>query len=647
MPGCRVLSDETSVPRKLGVLISGRGSNLQALIDAVADGRLPAPIRVVISNRADAAGLRARASRGHRDAGPPAPRLRVARRLRPRARRRAAVARRATACALPGSCGCSGPAFCEAFPHAVAQHPSVAAAGVSGRRRAARRRSSTACKVTGATVHFVTPELDAGPIVMQAAVPVRDDDTAETLSARILEVEHRLYPEAVQRVLDGGWRSTAGVSSSTGGRVSRVRLHKLTSMTVDEQLAYLTKGCVDVVRAGELRAKLERSRDGQPLTVKVGFDPDGARPAPRPHRAASEDEALSGPRASRHLPHRRLHRADRRSRPADRRRGRRSRPRRSPPTPRRTRRRSSRSSIREKTVVDFNARWLSALGAEGLVRLAARYNVAQMLERRDFKQRFEAGKPIAVHEFLYPLAQAYDSVFLKADVELGGTDQLFNLNVGRDIMPGYGLEAQVVMTTPLLEGLDGVEKMSKSLGNYVGVTEPPDEMFGKLMSISDELMWRYYLLLTDLIRGGDRRASRRRWPTGASIPKQAKVDLAKRIVADFHSARGGRARGRGVRGAVRARRAGGRVAAGGVGRGRRAASVALSQAGGRRPGSPRRRARRRARFSRAACKLDREKVTDTESARRPDRRRPSFSKSAGVPCGSAGQRQPEAPGHED
>ena len=134
----------------------------------------------------------------------------------------------------------------------------------------------------------------------------------------------------------------------------------------------------------------------------------------------------------------------------------------------------------------------------GWVKLAAKYNVAQMLERRDFKQRYEAGKPIAVHEFLYPLAQAYDSVVLNADVELGGTDQLFNLNVGRDIMPAFDLEPQVVMTTPLLEGLDGVEKMSKSLGNYVGVTDPPAEMFGKLMSISDDLMWKYYTLLTDL-----------------------------------------------------------------------------------------------------------------------------------------------------
>src|SRR5262245_59301775 len=121
-----------------------------------------------------------------------------------------------------------------------------------------------------------------------------------------------------------------------------------------------------------------------------------------------------------------------------------------------------------------------------------------MLERRDFRQRFESGQSISLHEFLYSLAQAYDSVHLKADVELGGTDQLFNLNVGRDLMPGYGLEPQVVMTTPLLEGLNGVEKMSKSLSNYVGVTEPADAMYGKLMSISDELMWRYYTLLTDL-----------------------------------------------------------------------------------------------------------------------------------------------------
>ena len=155
-----------------------------------------------------------------------------------------------------------------------------------------------------------------------------------------------------------------------------------------------------------------------------------------------------------------------------------------------------------KTEVRFNSEWLEPLGSAGWVHLAAKYNVAQMLERRDFRKRYDTGQPISIHEFLYPLAQAYDSVHLVADVELGGTDQLFNLNVGRDIMPAFGLEAQVVMTTPLLEGLDGVEKMSKSLGNYIGVTDSPSEMFGKVMSISDDLMWRYYSVLTDLSARG-------------------------------------------------------------------------------------------------------------------------------------------------
>jgi tyrosyl-tRNA synthetase len=187
----------------------------------------------------------------------------------------------------------------------------------------------------------------------------------------------------------------------------------------------------------------------------------------------------------------------------------------------------------ERTVTRFNSEWLEPLGSFGWIKLAARYNVAQMLERRDFRTRYESAKPIAIHEFLYPLAQAYDSVHLNADVELGGTDQLFNLNVGRDLMPAYGLEPQVVMTTPLLEGLDGVEKMSKSLGNYVGVTEAAPEMFGKLMSVSDEVMWRYYTLLTDLGSGEVARLAAD-VSSGALHPKQAKIDLARRIVADYH-----------------------------------------------------------------------------------------------------------------
>ena len=150
----------------------------------------------------------------------------------------------------------------------------------------------------------------------------------------------------------------------------------------------------------------------------------------------------------------------------------------------------------DKTIVDFNSRWGNELGAEGMIRLASRYTVARMLERDDFSTRYRDSQPIAVHEFLYPLMQGYDSVALKADVELGGTDQKFNLLVGRELQKQYGLEPQIVLTVPLLEGLDGVQKMSKSLGNSVGIAESPVEMYGKLMSISDELMWRYFELLS-------------------------------------------------------------------------------------------------------------------------------------------------------
>jgi len=305
-------------------------------------------------------------------------------------------------------------------------------------------------------------------------------------------------------------------------------------MTADEQLAYLTKGCVDVVRAADLRAKLEKSqKTGAPLVVKVGFDPT----APDLH--LGHTVLIRKMKHFQDLGHKVIFViGDFTGMIGD-------------PTGRsKTRPPLTTSEIaanaetyraqvfkildRDKTVVDFNSRWLAPLGAEGLIRLAARYNVAQMLERRDFKQRYESGKPIAVHEFLYPLAQAYDSVFLKADVELGGTDQLFNLNVGRDIMPAYELPPQVVMTTPLLEGLDGVEKMSKSLGNYVGVTESAEEMFGKLMSIADGLMWRYYLLLTDLTATAID-AIKAEVESGAKHPKQVKVELAVRIVSDFHT----------------------------------------------------------------------------------------------------------------
>ena len=305
--------------------------------------------------------------------------------------------------------------------------------------------------------------------------------------------------------------------------------------TVAEQMAYLTKGAVDVVRESELRSKLElAARRGRPLVVKVGFDPT----APDLH--LGHTVLIRKMKHFQDLGHTVVFLiGDFTGLIGD-------------PTGRsKTRPPLTRDEIEEnadtyraqvfklldpdRTVVEFNSRWLGALGSEDWIRLAARYNVAQMLERRDFRQRYEQGRPIAIHEFLYPLAQAYDSVHLAADVELGGTDQLFNLNVGRDVMPSFDLPPQVVMTVPLLVGTDGAEKMSKSAANTVGITEPPDEMFGKLMSISDTLMWSWYELLTDLPTAEIDRL-RARVTAGDLHPKRAKQDLGRRIVADFHSA---------------------------------------------------------------------------------------------------------------
>ncbi len=311
-----------------------------------------------------------------------------------------------------------------------------------------------------------------------------------------------------------------------------------------DQLAYLTKGCVDVVRESELRTKLERaSETRKPLVVKVGFDPT----APDLH--LGHTVLIRKMKHFQDLGHTVIFLiGDFTGLIGD-------------PTGRsKTRPPLTREEIDEnaetykaqvfklldpaRTVIEFNSRWMGALTGEGWVRLAARYNVAQMLERRHFRERYDNGQPIAIHEFLYPLVQAYDSVRLKVDVELGGTDQLFNLNVGRDIMPAFGLAAQIVMTTPLLVGLDGRldpetgelvgEKMSKSAGNYVGITEPPNEMFGKVMSVSDALMWQYYELLTDLSLA-EIDQLKGRVERDELHPKRAKMDLGRRIVTDFHS----------------------------------------------------------------------------------------------------------------
>jgi tyrosyl-tRNA synthetase len=293
-----------------------------------------------------------------------------------------------------------------------------------------------------------------------------------------------------------------------------------------DAFAYLTKGAVDVVTADALKAKLAI---GRPLTVKVGFDPT----APDIH--LGHTVLMRKMKHFQDLGHRVIFLigdftgmiGDPSGKSKTR-----------PPLSREEIDRNAETYKKQafkildpvKTEVRFNSEWLGALGSEGFIRLAATYNVARMLERREFQKRFEAGQPISVHEFLYPLAQAYDSVALKADVELGGTDQLWNLNVGRDIMPSWGLEPQVVLTTPLLEGTDGVEKMSKSLGNYVGVTEAPGAMYAKIMSISDALMWRYYTLLTDLTPGEVEAEQ------AAGLPMASKMALGRRIVSDFHDA---------------------------------------------------------------------------------------------------------------
>lgn len=188
----------------------------------------------------------------------------------------------------------------------------------------------------------------------------------------------------------------------------------------------------------------------------------------------------------------------------------------------------------QKTKVYFNSTWFGKWPASEMIKLSARYTVARMLERDDFEKRYKAGQPLAIHEFLYPLLQGWDSVEMKADVELGGTDQKFNLLMGRHLQRQENQEEQVIMTLPLLEGLDGIDKMSKSKGNYVGITESADEMFGKLMSITDELMWRYYELLTNL-NASEISQLKKQVSEGSYHPKQAKVDLAKRIITDFHN----------------------------------------------------------------------------------------------------------------
>lgn len=309
-------------------------------------------------------------------------------------------------------------------------------------------------------------------------------------------------------------------------------------LDIDGQLDYLTKGCVDVVPEKQLVEKLRKAEsEGRKLSVKVGFDPS----APDLH--LGHTVVIRKMRHFQQLGHKVVFLiGDFTGLIGDPTGKKSTRPQLTPPEIEANaatyRRQIFKLLDPETTVIDFNSRWLGELSSADWIRLAAKVTVAQMLERDDFKTRYETQQPIALHEFLYPLAQGYDSVALETDVELGGTDQLFNLLVGRHLMREHGQEPQVVMTLPLLEGLDGVEKMSKSLGNYVAVEDEPTEMFGKLMSISDELMWKYWLLLTDRTQD-EIDAERKLVADGGRHPMEVKKELATLIVSEFHSQEAG------------------------------------------------------------------------------------------------------------
>ncbi|HYX23638.1 MAG TPA: tyrosine--tRNA ligase [Thermoanaerobaculia bacterium] len=302
---------------------------------------------------------------------------------------------------------------------------------------------------------------------------------------------------------------------------------------VEEQLELLRRGAVDLVDEAQLRSKLERSRrSGQPLTVKTGFDPSS------PDLHLGHTVLLRKMRHFQQLGHRVVFLLGgftaRIGDPTGKKATRPQLTQEEVEANARTYQRQVFHVLDEKeTVVDDNDRWLGALGSHGLIRLAGRYTLARMMEREDFKTRFQENRPIHLHELLYPLAQGWDSVVLKADVELGGHDQIFNLLVGRDLMKEEGLEPQVVLTVPLLVGLDGHEKMSKSLGNAIAVEDPPREIYGKTMSIPDALMWDWHLLLTDLPQG-EIEARRRQVAAGELHPKAAKQELARRLVALYH-----------------------------------------------------------------------------------------------------------------
>src|SRR5437588_18626 len=457
--------------KNIGILLSGRGSNFEAIAKNVASGKISnARIAMLISNRTDAGGIEVAQGLGLEAVVIPS-------KGKAREDHDREVAARLQQQSIDLVCMAGymrllSPWFVKQFPHRILNiHPSLLPAfpGLEAQEQA----FAYGVKVAGCTVHFVDEELDHGPIIVQKSVPVLDSD--------------------------------------------------------DEQLTYIKKGSVEIIREPELRSKLERSlASGKPLRIKAGFDPT----APDLH--LGHTVLMRKLKHFQDLGHTVIFLigdftgmiGDPTGRSATR-----------PPLSPEEIMRNAKTYMTQvykildsfKTEVRFNSEWFNKVKSEDWIRLAAKVTISQMLEREDFHKRFQEEKPIAMHELLYPLVQGYDSVALKADVDLGGTDQKFNLLMGRELQRAYGQESQVVLTMPILEGLDGVQKMSKSYGNAIGIKEAPLEMYGKLMSISDEMMWRYYELLTDVQMSEIERMQRE------AHPMEAKKKLAWRIVADFHS----------------------------------------------------------------------------------------------------------------
>jgi tyrosyl-tRNA synthetase len=330
-----------------------------------------------------------------------------------------------------------------------------------------------------------------------------------------------------------GWQLTKLVAKSWKRPASYTKDGMSTFLSVDEQIDLLQKGAAEIIRVSDLRERLEDSRKtGRPLRVKAGFDPT----APDLH--LGHTVLMRKLRHFQQLGHTVIFLVgDFTSLIGD-------------PTGRNvTRKPLTREQVdanaetykqqvfkildENETEVRYNSEWLGKLGYEGTIRLTSHFTVSQMLEREDFSKRFNAEQPISLHELLYPVMQGYDSVALESDVELGGTDQKFNLLCGRELQRHYGQKPQIVMMTPILEGLDGVQKMSKSLGNAIGINEPPSEMYGKLMSINDELMWKYWIFLTDL-RQSEIEAIKADVAAGSVHPMEVKKRLARTITAGFH-----------------------------------------------------------------------------------------------------------------